>query len=1732
MSLTTKRKLSLSKRTKSKHDEYTTRDLPSLRRKRTIAFNRLSKALQIGNDAKLDATKLDLFLSYCDELKKITTDFENAHLLILELQDDPESDDEGVRESFDDIYFNILALQRNYTNSNLPSKSEQKTSSHIKLPKISLRTYSGHIKEWAEYIDIFNSLINDCPSLNNLEKFHYLRSSLSGEALALIRSYPVTGEYYHDAYSALVNRYKNKRDLAFTCWREILNVEFKINNVKDFRRSLDMIDENLNILKQVNLPVQQWDFILIYHLLSKLDTKMRREFEEKYSNIEIPSYKLVSEFLHSKCEAHSRDTHFTEQKPHSNSRDLSNVHAGTHTRRVNVSHTLVATNESKTGMVTGASSSVVRSVSSSCPFCSQSHSIGSCKSFLEKSVDERMAIVNEKRWCYNCLKSSHQLKTCNSVFTCQKCKRRHHTLLHREVTNSSNTSSLLTQNSSVNTTVLLATALVTVKDSFGNNNTFRALFDTGSQNNFITEEAVNRLNLNVLSSCSSISGLGDVSASISGLVRGIVGSLSTNNTNVSFELDMHVIPKICGDQPIARLNTSGWSHIKSLDLADPGFDVPGPVDLLLGADIFADSLLTERLKGGPSQPPAFNSVFGWLLLGKTSLSGSSLVALQSKIQYDDLTKLVEKFWEIDNVPQANSFTPDDILCEKEYIATTHRNEHGRYVVHLPFKNSCEPVFSGSRDIAERRFYALERRLSRDPDLKRQYVEFMFDYLQSGHMSLVPTSEKRRGKYYIPHHCVVRPDSPTTQLRVVFDASAKDNLGQSLNDTLLIGPKCQTDITKVLLRFREHAIVFMADIRQMYRQIVISPTHRDYQRILWRSDSRQPVSEYKLNTVTYGVSSAPFLACRTLQQLACDEGDTLPLAKRAITYDIYVDDIVTGANNMIEARQVKSQVVELLKSGHFELRKWASNKPELLDDVLTEHCLVEAKSFTDEQPCTLKVLGLKWDPSHDVFVFHVKPLNKMCTKRSILSEVSRVFDPLGFLSPLTIHTKILIQQLWVAGIGWDETPPDDIVRTWNDYIQQLPSIQNLFVPRRCTIDHAVSYELHGFCDSSEKAYGAVIYLRVTDSSDRVHTFFVCSKARVAPLKKLSLPRLELCAAVLLVNLLKFVEEAYAPRINFSVTLWSDSTVVLSWLRSHSSKWTTFVANRVSHIQGIATIERWRHVPTNDNPADICSRGQLPRQLINNSLWWAGPTWLCKPHTEWPSTPVFVKETNDSTVLSEVRRTATLLNQQMAHPNLDPFFEDLLNSDLSLDAIVDKVGFTILRKSEFSSDSVLTSEERYKSLYIIVKYVQTLSFPTELERIRSGQSLPKSFRKLNVFIDDQDVLRVGGRISRSGLEYEQKHPALLSSNNPFTSKLIQSVHLSNCHCGVNTTQYLILQQFWIISAKRVIRRCLSKCFNCYLLQPKPLQPFMSDLPKYRVNEVKPFSIVGVDYAGPFRIKTGPYRGAKIDKAYPCLFVCLATKAVHLETVSSLSTDGFIAALRRFVARRGRCSTIHADCGTNFIGARNQLVSLTKIASETERIEFKFNPPSAPHFGGVWEIQIRAAKTHLYRVVGDQVLTFEELATLFSQIEAVLNSRPLYSMSSDPNDYQVLTPGHFLTLEPLTSVPDVDVTHLNVNRLDRWQLIQSFQRSFWNRWRNEYLHSLNLRAKWTKESKPLELNSMVIIKDDNHPPLHWQIGRVVELHPGPDGLVRVATVRTDKDNLIKRPLVKLCPLPNEPF
>lgn len=915
---------------------------------------------------------------------------------------------------------------------------------------------------------------------------------------------------------------------------------------------------------------------------------------------------------------------------------------------------------------------------------------------------------------------------------------------------------------------------------------------------------------------------------------------------------------------------------------------------------------------------------------------------------------------------------------------------------------------------------------------------------------------------------------------------------------------------------------------MFRNIIQQEQDRGFQRIFWRFNQFEPVQEYELNTVTYGVASSPFLACRTIKQLVHDEGSCFPCAVFPLTSSIYVDDVAHGASSLGEAELIKSDVIHLLKKGGFELRKWASNKKELLADIPPEHCVTDFVSLDIEITPSHKILGLKWEPLPDIFSFQVNVLHRECTKRTILSEVARIYDPLGFLCPLTFIPKLLVQRLWVLSVGWDDVPPDDIVRHWNLYVAELPLIERIRIPRCISTTGSMeSYQLHGFADSSEAGYGAVVYLRTLNSDGHIGVSFLCAKSRVAPIKRVSLPRLELCAAVLLADLLKFVKEVYVPLLPLSDTFaWSDSTVTLSWIRGHSSRWKTFVANRVSHIQETVPETHWNHVRSNENPADIASRGMCPSDLLQSELWWAGPSWLRQPSSSWPSNSGL--EVNETDMLAEERCFSLVVNDE---PN---FIDSLLERFSSIRKVQRIIGYCLRfirnanKKQTRVPGTFLGRAELHGALMTITKRIQFLNFQDEIRKLENGVPLPKPWRKLNPFLDDQGVVRVGGRLSRSGLEFSHKHPALLPRHSRFTYMIIEAIHKENCHPGLGTTQYLLMQLFWVFSSKRAIRHCLSKCVSCYKTNPKLLEPFMSDLPASRVNQVKPFSIVGVDYAGPFQIKLGKHRGAKIGKAYLCLFVCFSTKAVHLEVVSELSSEAFIAALRRFVGRRGRVNVIHSDCGTNFIGAQKILNLYMNSASESQNIEFKFNPPSAPHFGGVWEIQIKAAKTHLHRIIGNQTLTFEELTTLFVQIEALLNSRPLCSLSSDPNDLNVLTPGHFLVLEPLTAVPDSNLLDDQMSRLNRWQLIQRFQRHFWQRWKSEYLHSLTQRAKWNRRGETLNDGSVVLIKSESTMPLHWPLARVSKLHASPDGVVRIATVRTANGKFYTRPLTKLAPLP----
>ncbi|XP_076384507.1 uncharacterized protein LOC143263380 [Megalopta genalis] len=964
-------------------------------------------------------------------------------------------------------------------------------------------------------------------------------------------------------------------------------------------------------------------------------------------------------------------------------------------------------------------------------------------------------------------------------------------------------------------------------------------------------------------------------------------------------------------------------------------------------------------------------------------------------------------------------------------------------------------------------------------------------------------------------------STTTKLSVVFDGSAKSSSDLALNDIQLVGPTVQSDLISILIRFRYNRYVLSADIAKMYRQILVHPADRKYQRLLWRAQPHLPVQEYELNTVTYDTASAPFLATRTLHEIGLTCAHTFPTSSKVIINDFYVDDLLTGAQTEQEIETLKRELTQILSQAGMDLRKWASNCPTVTATDSTER---NREIAVDKDP---KTLGLLWSPTTDHLMFRVEsPQNQRVTKRTILSEIAQIFDPLGLISPIVIVAKLILQQLWQTQIGWDQSIPQNLHSQWLQYRQDISKVGAMNISR-CAISECLDdIELHGFSDASEKAYGACVYLRSRDLSGSWVTRLLCAKSRVAPLKTISLPRLELCGALLLANVVSKVRIAL-DTVRFKEYLWTDSTITLAWLRSSPNKWKTFVANRVSQIQGLTSSDSWRHVASEDNPADLISRGTKPGTLQNTTIWWDGPTWLRQSSSIWPSAldnPIDVPE--------EKERKPVMLTISTAESSIVRIFSTYTRLLRSIAYCLRFAKFMRNRVKKLEGDASgslitgsLTTIEINAARTRLELLAQREAFSTEIRLVQTQQALPNSsaLRSLNVFLDNGGLLRVGGRLSNAPIDYDQKHPIILPPKHPLTDLIIKCEHHRLMHAGCQAVLTSLQTRYCLVSAKHNVKRNIRKCVRCFKTNPLSQTYQMSQLPASRVTPARRFFTCGVDYAGPFFTKERT-RSKVTVKAYLCIFVCFVTKAVHLELATDLSTDAFINCFRRLIARRGRCHCIISDNGTNFIGARNELVELNilikdkqhneKIANalRQESIEWRLIPAHSPHFGGLWEGAVKSAKYHLTRVIGDQRLTFEELYTLLTQIESSLNSRPLSPLSSDPTDLNPLTPGHFLIGTALTTLPSDDLRDIKVTRLNRYQLIQQMVQHFWQMWQRECIQQLQQRHKWQHSTtSKLAVYSLVIIKEDNLPPLQWSMGRIVQVHPGTDGVIRVATVRT---------------------
>ncbi|XP_053597352.1 uncharacterized protein LOC106694272 [Microplitis demolitor] len=511
--------------------------------------------------------------------------------------------------------------------------------------------------------------------------------------------------------------------------------------------------------------------------------------------------------------------------------------------------------------------------------------------------------------------------------------------------------------------------------------------------------------------------------------------------------------------PSAPIDLAGLEIPKNIVLADPEFCKPSSVDALIGVNLFYKLLSVGQIKL-KNQPEAIlqKTQLGWVVAGGLNSSFkkpnlSCHFIFNNRVNDTNLTR----FWEIEELPAAKVLSPEEQLCEEHFLRNTTRNTTGRYMVRLPFNNNVNKL-SASYPSALRRFQSLEKRLVQDKEIGNEYTAFLQEYLDLGHMSLATESNVEHSDFYLPHHAVVKKDSLTTKTRVIFDGSAKTSSGISLNDALMVGPKLQDDLFILLIRYRSHTIVLTADIEKMY-------------------------------------PCASHLAIRSLQQLASDEGYAYPHAAVALKRDFYVDDLLTGTNTIPEAEVLRDELNEILKKGGFNLRKWASNEPSLLYKC-DEHPVTTHMSL--DPGTSIKTLGIHWNAREDSIFCSVNVCKlKTVTKRSILSQIAKLFDPLGLLGPVILHEKIIMQSLTKTGVAWDESVPVDLHTSWTAYVEQLPLISDLRFGRCITIADSINVKMHGFCDASEEAYGACLYLRSVDQDDKIHVKLICSKSRVAP-----------------------------------------------------------------------------------------------------------------------------------------------------------------------------------------------------------------------------------------------------------------------------------------------------------------------------------------------------------------------------------------------------------------------------------------------------------------------------------------------------------------------------------------------------------------------------------------------------------------------------------------------------------
>lgn len=1637
-----------------------------------------------------------------------------------------------------------------------------------KLPRLELPKFGGEILDWQVFWDQFVAVV-DNSDMPKVTKFTYLQSLLYDEAKTVISGLATTETNYVEACKLLKERYDRRDRIIFAHIQALLNlaVPDKTSSTTELWKTLDTLVCHVRSLETLDISGKQYGVLLTPIVLSRLPADIRIEWARKLAGKESDLDALLK-FLKEEIQCRERSETYkegaaestrqgsvmafqtTSSSKHSGTKSTQPLKCGVCSKKhathkcweilnINVSERKDKIRSAKLCFRCLKGDHIARNCDATCVKCKGRHHILLCGGKAETSSGNQNNSTSGRGRQHGQNPNFNPARTVDTSSSVN---------LNPSVTGNSAPSSAETvpyNQSSGYAPLAPSHSLMSVQNVHGGTvlQTMRvfvrgkkglvratALLDTGSDRSYISSSLAVKAGLEPFSKEHvryQAFGSGDVSGCESRVydvqLEGLQGGL--------YNIRAAEIPLIC--TPMARLGVpsdlmSAFGPLRFADSYSENRNVT--IDLLIGLDCY-----WRFMKAGIIRIPglvAQETVFGWVVSGTwpsehdvvnvvPSCTSVSLCCLN-----DIPEESLRKFWDLESVgilPESSEMKESDRAVQENFSKTVQYSPtEKRYGVCIPWKKDPSPSqLLNNKVIALSRLKVLDKHLDRNPVLKERYNAVFGEMETTGIITEVPDSDSENGNpvYYLPHRPVIREASVSTKIRPVFDASAKGFNGISLNDCVHAGPSLHPDLTSILLRFRRWQIGLSADVTKAFLQIKLRDSRdQDLHRFFLTPPDGGKVRTMKFLRVPFGNKSSPYLLNATVKHHL----SRCPPSPAIVELDdnMFVDDWLSGDDDDESVCSLFKQGESIMNQAGMSFAKCSSNSEVVSDMFLKEY---ESKHLDAD---SVKILGLKWSKLCDCFGFdgiEVSPSIQL-TKRHVLSFVARLFDPLGLLSPYVMTIKVLFQQLWKLGLGWEDELPVDLAKHFKVWLDGLVVLKQWDIPR-CYFPgtkwrHLQGLEVHVFCDAADqRGYGACAYLRIPTGFDGTYRVsYVLSKARVAPIRPITIPRLELLGALLGARLLRFVYKALKLPDSVRYKCWSDSTIALSWIKGEPSQWKVFVANRVREICSLTDPALWFHCPGETNPADLVTRGITAGKLVTSKIWLSGPEWLSKGESKVmlsrfiPVGPeTFPDEENDLSLMSVTTKYECLL----------PFERwGSFGKTVRIVAYVQRCVGNLKVRGAVRVSGELSQTELDCAEVTVFSCVQHEFYQVEISSLEKGSRIPRSssLLQLSPFLGGDGLLRVGTRLRFSELAFEEKYPIILPKCH-VTLLLVREKHLSSGHAGVSTLMTILRSKYWIVGlrslAKKVKRMCVP---NCKILDAKPCGEPIAPLPALRVKEAPVFTVIGIDFAGPVYCLEFPNR-----KLYILLFTCAVVRAVHLELTDSLSLPDFMLALRRFVARRGLPSSIFSDNAQTFVAASERLrAALGANCPKWIRII-----PLSPFWGGWWERLVRSCKLGLKRSVGKHCLSRKELETTLIEVEACVNSRPLTTVGDSPDSLTPLTPNHFLIGRTHSFQPVVDIglkqpitsSDLRAREQRRLQLLQTF----WSVWSSDYLRNLPPTLNRFKKHGDLKQGSVVMIKEDNLPRMKWPLGVVLEMYPGRDNVCRSVRVRTAK-GIFVRPIQRL--------